>query len=265
MVFTRKRVYASAFRPLARTNRGKFKRRRFSRRKGKKSTSATSQKGSGFILNFKSKKLNGRVWRKKLWDSTTQKAHYRSAGAFSGVATTTVANTTWQVNLVQAVDNGAGPFWTTAGGAQVLDSGVAVPTFRDDIVLRGGRVGMSLYNDSTTGPVEVLVVLVKNSPRPAAGLAAIPTNPPVGWDLSMFNEFTKDVGRVVYNKKMLLEANAVGEIEYRLPVMKIDQEAWSTDQQRYIWFTLVRDFDPVDQNTIRIVSYFNVSFSADAA
>lgn len=263
----RKRVFASAFRSGSNGIRSRpMKRRRFVRRRGlrrmQQSNTITTQSGVGKSLLLKSRKISRRRWNNLLWTSTLQKSHYRSAGATSGFAATQVSNTVWTVNTEQALDNGLGPFWTTAGGTVALDQGVTVPLFRGDIVLRGGKVGISIYNDSTSGPIECWVMLIKAAPR--FTVANLPPTPPVGWDPSMTPEFTKDIGRIVYSRKFMLENQATGGAERRLPIQKIDQESWTTDQQRWYWITLVRDFDPVDQNVVRIVTYFNVSFSGDA-
>lgn len=256
----RKRTYAGFKRKRAGLGVRPFKRRKISYRR--KSNTLTSQAGYGNIMPYKSRRVPRRRWNRMLYNSTTQKTHYRSVGATSGTATTTLLNTTLQINTVQAMDNGIGAFWTAAGGLLAVDPGVAPPTFKDDIIVRGGKIGISMYNDSTTDPVEITVYLIKNAPRMT--LANMPANPNVGWDPTTVSEFYKDIGVVVYKRRFLLEANAVGECEYRLPVLKVDQEAWTTDQQRYLWITAVRDFDPAVQNTIRFVSYFNLSCTGDA-
>lgn len=259
----RKRTYASAFGGRRRAN---FKKRRTTarRRRGSNAVTQTTQSGYGRSLPFRSKKISRRSWNSKLWNSTLQKAHYRSNGSAAGAVVTPATNTTMGVVFAQAVDNGVGAFWTSAGGAQSIDGTTAVPTFRDDIIIRGGMIGLSFYNDSTTDPVEVCVWLIKNSPRPAAGIAAMPSTVSVGWDPTLFAEFSKDIGYVKYKTKFLLEPNASSTIERRLGIQKIDQEAWATDQQRWIWLIATRDFDNTTTNTIRVVNYHNLSFAGDA-
>jgi len=259
----RRRVFA---RPLLgkrrRTGLGSrpFKRRRILRR-GRRTATQTTQSGFGSLFRFRSRRIPKRSWNRMLWNSTLQKAHYRSVGAVSGSAVTPVTNVQETVVSVQALDNGASPFYTIGGGTIELNDGAGVPTFEDDIIIRGGMVGISFYNDSTTDPVEVTAWLIRNAPRP--DVSNLPSTVSVGWDPSTVPEFSKDIGYIKYRTKFLLEPNASSTIERRIPIQKIDQESWANDASRWVWLLAVRDFDNVTQNTIRIVSYFNVSFSAD--
>lgn len=255
----RKRIFSRAFNAKPRSKR--FKRRRIIRRSRKKSSTQTTQSGFGIGLRFRSRKWSKGRWNRTLWNSTQQKTHYRSVGAVSGVVATPVSNTQATVVTSQALDNGTASFWQTGGGVIEVNDGAGIPTFEDDIIIRGGMMGLSFYNDSTTDPVEVKAWLVKNSPRPTA--SNVPGTVAVGWDPSTVPEFSKDVGRIIYSTKFLLEPNATSTIERRIGIQKIDQEAWASDAQRFLWLIYARDFDAVTQNNVRIVAYFNLSFSAD--
>lgn len=269
MVGFRKRTYGSSFKPTGSRN---FKRRRTTgkfKRRGRKVVSQTTQSAVAGGMQFKAKKLSRSRWKKMLWDSTLQKSHYRSASGNSGTMSTPVANNVFALTFLQAMDNGTAPFWTAAGGAVTTDTGTAVPFFQDELIVRGGRCGITVYNDSngvglSNAPVEIWLFLVRNAPRAAAGLAALPATVPVGWDPTIQPEFRRDVGTIIMKRRFLLEANATGELEFRLPIFKLDQEAWITDQQRFVWLVLGKDFDPVDQNTVRLITYHNLSFCGDS-
>lgn len=260
----RKRTYGTAFNG---SSRRAFKKRRYTKRRpyrnrARRSIAFSTQAGSAGTLGFRSKRLSRRSWNKKLWDSTLQKAHFRSNGSLGGAVTSIAAQATVAIGTAQAVDNGVGPFWTAAGGAVVLDQGVAVPTFNGDIIIRGGMVGIKFYNESTTIPVQIKLWLIKSAPRPT--IANVPASAPFGWEPTLVSEFKKDVGTIIFSKEFQLEPVAEMTVERRLFIMKVDQEAWSADQQRLIWLFTAGDPVAVSTNTTRITTYFNLSFAGDA-
>lgn len=197
-----------------------------------------------------------------LWNSTLQKAHYRSNAAASSSITTQPGVSSGTITILDAIDNGVAPFYTLAGGAQVLDQGTSIPLFKDDIILRGGKMCLSFNNDSTTSSIEIQAWLVKTAPRP--NFTLLPSAVPAGWDPTLVSEFKKDVGSIKYSTKFLLEPGNISTIERRIPIQKIDQEAWADDGQRWKWIVLVRDYITLVTVNVGITTYFNLSFSGDA-
>jgi len=257
MAFKRKRVFAPRFTKRKRT--GKFIRRR----RGRNSSSYSTKAGAAVSLPYKARRISRRLWNKKLWDSTLQKQHYRSNGALSGAITTAASQGQVSITGAQAMDNGVSVFWTAAGGAIEANAGAGVPTFEGDVIIRGGIVGFKLFNESTTIPAQCKVYLIKMAPRPS--LANIPVAANVGWDPTLVPEFTKDVGKVIFMKEFQLEALAEMSVERRLSIMKIDPESWSTDAQRFYWLFVCGDPQTVTTVTLRVVTYFNISFTADVS
>jgi len=243
-----------------------FKKRRVSRRRGKNSTSYSTKAGAATGLRFKTKRLSRRAYNKKLWDSTFMKAHYRSNGSVAGNITSQALQGNITITTLQAMDNGSAPFWQTNGGAQTIDVGVGVPVFADDIVVRGGMVGIKLFNENgalgETATVQCKVYLIKNAPR--QDLTNLPTSAPYGWDPTLVPEFSKDIGTVIYTKTFQLENVNEMTIERRIGVMKIDQQSWSADVQRLSWIVTVGDPQGTVSKIVRVCTYFNLSFSADA-
>lgn len=229
----------------------------------RRSVTQTSQSAVGKFLPFRSKKISGRRWRNLLWTSTLQKAHYRSNGAFAQTLTTGAIPTNKSVTLIEALDNTVSTFWIGTGGAVALDEGAALPGFEGDIVIRGGKTSISFFNDSALNPVEMEAFYVIPASRP--NYFNFPATVNIGWDPSQIVEFSKDIGKIIYRTKFLLEPLATSTIDRRLRVQKIDQGAW-TDGTRPKWIVTARDFSGSAVLTTNVVtsSYFNLSFSADA-
>lgn len=263
MAFGRKRVFANAF---GRKSTGVFKKRRTVRRRvrrGQKFTSYTTKSGAGRTFGFKAKRISKRRWNNMLWNSTLQKNHYRSEGVLRSIVATPVTNINMVTGIVEALDNGTAPFWTTAGGLQVQNAGVTPPLFTDsNIILRGGKTGISISNPSTGTSIAYSVWLIKSADRFSS--TNIPALATVGWDPSVIPEFKNDVGFIRRSFTGLLEPGTLFTAEHRLPVQKIDQVEWATLQKRWYWMVAIRDVDNAAQQNIDILSYFNVSFSGDA-
>lgn len=237
-----------------------FKRRRITRR-GRNATSYSGARGNATSVPYKSRRLNPRAFQRILYRDTQAMQHYRSVGAGSGSISTPVGSNTMTISLLQAMDNGVASFWSTGGGVLAPDASAAIPLFRGDITVRGGMVGLRLYGDGAY-PSQLMIYLVKNCPRPDSSIVTSPQ--PVGWDPTTVPDFTRDFGRVIFSRRMILEPLGMISVERRIWPMKIDQQSWGVDAQRLTWLIAVADGDTSGQDNIRCVPYFNLSFSADA-
>lgn len=232
--------------------------RTFKRKRASKVINFTSQSGFGKSLPFRGRKLGAKTWRSKLWNDTLAKPHYRSSAASSGAMTSNVDPTLGTVARLDAITT----FWTAAGGAAIIDSGTTLPLFTGDIVIRGGKLGLRIYNESTGQPMNVKVWLTRDSRTP--NYSSLVSPQPISFDMSLLTEFRKLFGTILLQKDYLLETNAQAEIEYRLRVQKIDQREW-VDGRRYQWWIMVSDPDTTAGTAqCRLVSYFNMSFCADS-
>lgn len=238
----------------------RFKRRRTNT--SRRTRTLTTKSGFGSALRFKSRRVPRRRWNSMLWNSTLQKAHYRSNAALDTTITTQAGTSSATISVLDAMDNGVAPFYTVAGGAQVLDQGSSVPLFKDDIIVRGGKMCLSFSNSSASVSVEIQAWLIKPAPRFTS--VNLPSVVPAGWDPTLVSEFRNDVGTVKYSTKFLLEPGNISTIERRIPIQKIDQEAWADDGMRWKWIVLVRDFTNIVTAPVGVTSYFNLSFAGDA-
>jgi len=239
-----------------------FKRRRFNPSR-RRAVTQTTQSGFGRALQFRARRLSRRAWRNSLWRETRHLTHWRSNAGSTFVMTTQALASQATITIVDALHTTAGPFWTAAGGTLPVDSTAAPPTFRNDVVLRGGKIGLTFQNSSAGNSVAVEAFLIETSNR--ANFAGLPAAVAVGWDPSLVSEFSSSIGRIVYRTKFLLEPLACSTIERRLRTRKIDQEAWNTNGIRPKWIIVARDFSNVTQVGVDVISDFNVSFSGDAA
>jgi len=256
----RKRVYAM---PVSKSNRP-FKKRRFNKkRKGRKTTSFTSQAGSANSFGFRTKRISGRAYRSRLWNDSLMKTHYRSNNSVGTTLTAPLSGAQVSVTLFSAMASTASPFWTVAGGAQSADTAIPVPTFSSDIILRGGQIGLRISNNVVDAtPMEVNIFLLYSNNNPTLPALA---NQPMGWEPSQVADFKLSFGRIVMRKKVLLENANVVEVNHRLRVQKIDQSDWANNSRRFYWMVTTASTETLlVAASASCFSYWNCSFSADA-
>lgn len=264
----RKRTYGGAFkRNMLSRKRGRFSRFRKRRSGGRRLINLSTNKGAARSFGFRSKRLSSRAYKKKLWDSSLMKAHYRSNAGFAGSITTNVGDSTSDeiaVFDVLGLNSNATAFWLLAGGAKQLDPGNNPPGFIDDIVVRGGIASISIYNNSTAHPIRASVYLIKESNQPNYGI--IPSEVSELWDPTLVADFAGDIGKVLLKRTFLIESNATEKVMWRVPIFKIDQGQWldsSSPKRYYRWLVQIGDFDPLAANLINVLTAYNVSFTGD--
>jgi len=269
MAFSRKRVYAG--RSSGRSyKRGKFvrrSRRRFARGRNK---TWTSQSATGNQYNYRSRKLRPRAWRRKLWNDTLAKTHYRSSGNGAGTLATqtTIGSATVSIFFPTFIGT-PGPttaFWTTTGGLVTPDTGETAPTFGPgDIVIRGGRIGITITcPDAVTEEIGVTIWVVRLTNDPNVG--AIGATLPYGSMIDINPDFAYRVGKVLYNKQAILSgAYPSFTLEHRMRVEKIDKEIFGTELGHQVAFIVaIANLQTTDARTLSTIAYHDLSFTADA-
>jgi len=209
-----------------------------------------------------------------LWNSTQMKAHYRSIFAQADDFASSGSSTTCTCFYYPTIEFGA-RFWTAAGGAQPIDTAVAVPTFQDDIILRGGMINLNVCNVPASldihGDIQVTVWLIISDEQPSVG-ALIPPDGSTGttatfsreWDPSCVPDFQR-----VFCKKILMKKTALLKdleslnVSYRLRIQKIDQENYLNDNNKLYWVVKVAGNHGF-QDDYRVTASYNLSFSGDA-
>lgn len=246
------------------------KKRKVVRRRRTTNGRTTTSRASGAtsIGTFRTKKTSLRTWRNMLWRDTAAKTHYRSI--FD--ATTPMATPNDLINATLAPFNAlTTPFWTAAGGAQQADTGVAVPTFNGDIILRGGisRIAISNRPDSTILNSDVCRVTVYAVWTDSNNSGVVlPTVVKTMWDPSLFPDFTR-YGKVMFKREALLKGDGEAvQVYFKYKPQKIDQAVFSAGGSRLVWMVLVSQLTnselvPVAEN-LDVVNSHNISFSADA-
>lgn len=270
MVYGRKRIYGG--RGISRP----FKKRRFTRRARRRgigrrrTTTSTFQNSYGFGMQYRSRKLRAGTWRRKLWNDTLAKTHYRSSG--NGVNTMTtgtlqgIGNVTVSYPTFIGTPGPTTAFWTSTGGLQPPDLGATNPTFTvGDMVIRGGRVGVVVsVGDTVTDEIGVTIWVVKlvKDPNNANIASAIS----YGSMIDATPEFVTRVGKVLYNKTAIINnTNPSFSLEHRLRVQKIDQEIYGTELGDQIAFIIsAANLTDTSSETINLLNYHDLSFAADA-
>lgn len=268
MAFKRKRTYAP--RRTFRKRRRTFRRRGKTSRMGRTSHASTAR---GDMSMFKRKKFSASRFRRDLFQETKYKAHYRSFGAqvyarFTGLSPTD-SNVFYNNPLSTLF-----PFWLATGGAQPLDTGIAVPPFSGDIILRGGKFNMTIFNWS--GPSEIgtaseisgsaLKVRVWfGYSGPTVNLAVIPAVANNGWDPSAIPEFRDVIGKVYHHEEVMLHNGDTYQFSRRLRASKIDQNRWTAGANVPFVIYQVIKLDNYPNDAGYDVKFdFNCAFSADA-
>jgi len=198
------------------------------------------------------------------------KAHYRSIGSDS-VARTTPANTTQcNVDWIRADEINGSAFWTVAGGCQAIDQGVPVPTFQDDIILRGGKYTLTIANNidvlsATNGDtltVRVWLILCNEDGLPDDLVDAALSRE---WDPTLYPDFRKLLGSVKLYRTIKIAPQDSFKVEYRDRVRKIDKNDYLEQHRVFFWLWSVCNDGYAVASNYRATKSFNLSFSADVS
>lgn len=240
----------------------RFKKRRTTR--GRKTASVTTKSGSfRTIGNFRSRKTSLKAYRRRLWNNTLDKVHYRSVNSttFSVASPANASGATSSVAGCMLL--GGLPFWLASGGAQMpFPTASSIPVFEDKIVIRGGIINMVCTNDAADSyPMKVKAYLVKTGADFDA--TTFPATVSSMFDPSAWPDFNTLIGKVILSKEILLENNNSAELSYRLPVHMIEQGPLIALKKTYVWFFLTTCLNGVATNVTFTIG-FNMSFSADA-
>lgn len=161
-------------------------------------------------------------------------------------------------------------FWTTGGGALPHDTGVPLPTFNGDIILRGGIIKLAFTNmwqtTDTRGSDPVRITLFAVWTKPELPPIAFPANVPILWDPSHVPDFHQ-YGKVLYKKEWLLKGDSeVCELTHRLRTQKIDRYIYTDNGSRLGFFYLLSQTSNTDSSSeaVTVTSSISFSFSADA-
>lgn len=257
---SRRRSFTGRFR-----RRYGMKRRRFGARKTVAYTGAT---GSGRSLGFRSRRVRPRAFRRILWRDTLSQPHYRSYNFQSSTISTGTTSGSGDFNIIPILTDSSGnPFWSTANGAVAIDNTVAVPNFRGDIILRGGKIGAYISLPSTVVAADNILVKVwhvktLHNPNTSVFSGA----QPLSFDPSAIPDMTTETCRILqYREAVLSTQNPTLNVEYRLRLQKIDQDDFATGfGQQDMICVYVSNISAANNIGVQIHAFHNVSFSGDA-
>ena len=254
--------------------RRRYGRRRF-RRGMRRSGATTSQWGRPFTTTYRGRRTARRSFRSAIFNATKFKAHYRSTFESSAVITTPSNVETGRLRVQRALFNSAArgggvPFWVAAGGAIPIDGVTPVPSFEDDIILRGGIARVEIYNgDVECARVEVMSVWSNAHPK---DLFATDSDVPLEWDPSLKSEFSQ-FGKLLTRKIQFLPPKQSMLVTHVFKPQKLGQEEFIgvdgitadvPSANTLFWFIKVVSCAVGNFNLIWKTS-FSVSFSGDAS
>ena len=201
------------------------------------------------------------------------KAHYRSYMASADYFATSALPSQCLVFYYPTIEFGA-RFWTAAGGAVGVDTAVAVPTFQDDIILRGGVITMTINSssfDTNISDMRVRIWLIVTDQTPGIG-ATVPPNGSGGtasnfsrdWDPSVVADSKKEFAkRIILAREALVQNGETLVVRHRLRTQKIDQEDYLDDNNKLFWVVAVSP-NTNNTNNFTCTASYNLSFSGDA-
>jgi hypothetical protein len=236
------------------------------RRRSSRSNNFTSQKGGGGGLTFRARKVRARQYRHLLWNDTLFSKHYRSLNGTTNIIGTPASQVLATVETTSALRFSANNFWTSGGGAINPDGG-AIPTFatNDDITIRGGKIALRLCNTlgaaGTTESLDITVFLIRSK---SIWNPAVPTSVSVMWDPSLVPDFQTSIGKIVMQKKFLLQDTEVANVEYRLKIQKIDQTEYTGNANTYMWMMVISNPDSANARSVQYTASYSLSFVSDA-
>lgn len=274
MVFKRKRTYAP--------RRAAFKRRRFTKRRtSRRSRAVVGNQRPNPSYRPRSRRLSKRTFRSLLWKQTiTQtkfKSTYGATGTLATPADATTATTLGAFGL--STTNPYEPFYTQPGGLRPLSGtipSVAEPTeaeakFNSDIIVRGGRMVLEVFNNTETADanndiVRVKIVLLRAGEAWTDAFCTGNIGP--SYTPRYIADFKRLAGYICLEKDFTLKDGESCAVEYKLKPMKIDVGSYSQTTPisgQYIWYMAVANGFGSDAQTCRYRRYYEVSFCGDAS
>lgn len=255
---SRKRVYAGPLRSSKRYKSGSYSKNRYRRsyrqRYGNRSRNATmvtnGLRGGG--LSYRSRKVSSRMWKKKLWDSTLQTDHFRSAQS-TAVVLNTPANRAQGQWFFSRCFNPS--FYLPAGGAYPPVTGFA--DFTRTLTIRGGRVTIRGFNNSVDACLVKLFLM-----RTILGGSLPPSSvQPVAWDPTMDPSFRKDF-KIYKQWSFAIGVQESFSVEHRLGISKYDT---SIGPNQYVWNWGIHLVNMRSNASVPFELLFghNISFSGD--
>lgn len=184
-------------------------------------------------------KYSPRRFRKRLLSDTTSNTHYRSLWTTSTTQSAPATPVNITVTKYPALPlPSVQPFWTTPAALPV-DTGNAVPGFGRNIVIRGGRIILSVsLRTSTPDTVKARVWLIYR--KPCTDDTLLPSSSSTNawtWDPSVTPDFTR-YGRVLRTWQAILEPTTGScsfQVFHTLRPQKIDHENFEQKGQTLEW------------------------------
>lgn len=255
----RKRVYAGPTRVVKRVRTTYSKnryRRSYRQRYGNRSRNAVmvtnGLRGGG--LNYRSRKVSSRMWKKKLWDNTLQSDHYRSAQSSPQVLTTPANRAAGQWFSARCFNP---TFYLPAGGAYPPVTGTS--DFTRTITIRGGKVTLRGFNNS----VDACLVKVFLMRTILGGTLPASSIQPVAWDPTMDPNFRKDF-KIYKQWSFAIGVQESFSLEHRLGISSYDT---IIGPNQYVWNWGIHLVNMRSNAAVQFEFLFghNISFSGDLA
>jgi len=162
---------------------------------------------------------------------------------------------------------GATPFWTTAGGTLPIDLGGTVPTFGDEIILRGGKFELTITNQATSTVDDIKVKIYRmttgNNPDFTTYFPGPLTLVDQAWDPSVEPDLYTQVGKPWLAREVLLKEGESYTFVTRFKSQKIDQDAYLNMSRSPYIIVQYGNVGNSSAHSLEIKRSYNLSFSGD--
>jgi hypothetical protein len=153
-------------------------------------------------------------------------------------------------------------FYTAAGGLQALDTGITPGSFNSDVILRGGRVGLTFVApEAITDDIGVTMYTVWTAKN--ADFTKVPATITWGSNLDAGADFDQ-FGKILFKQEYIINNRYPAvQIERRLKVQKIDQDSFEEGGQQIVYVAVLTNLVASTARALAFIVHHDVSFSGD--
>lgn len=219
-----------------------------------------------------SKKYSPRKWRRHLLGDTHSNTHYRSLWTQRVTPVAPADPNEGSFSKYTALpESTVQKFWVTPA-AKSADTGDPVPGFGRNIVIRGGRITLSVglrpgLLAASEETIKVVIFLIWRKPCSDNAILPSSTTDSWTWDPSVVPDFTR-YGRVVRKWQAILEpktGSSSVQVFHPLKPQKIDHENFEQKGSQFEWVVGLNkiSFNTAGTHTVYVNFGHSLSFSGD--
>lgn len=231
-------------------------------------------------LRRSSRRPNKKSWNKKLRYITDLSTHHKATHVMNAVSTATPAVVGQQTIGILSMLDEANPFWTAGGGLQPDSFGGGVATFgTDTYVIRGGKSYLSISNPIANVCMLFRIQVVYPKQQVTQASSHVTTNVPmidyinaitagttvIHTPIQDFADYSEYFWPAVLDKEVLLQAGESVQFEYKLPIKKVNADAFQRGIDFYPYYVLYfANIQSAVAESVVVIQTYDLSFASMA-